>query len=157
MRDIEGPESDDLVLYAGWTFIEEPLHVALMGEDSRALALAWIAGTTRGLNLTYATAHMSKQNGFATLAAALALISYSEQKKTKPDISVHAQYEQANSASARVAARLGLLSSPALNFTINACGQSRIFAGSEAPLSAVLTTAKSIVTANVQKINSNIA
>lgn len=147
MLDIEGPESDALVVHSGWHFIEDPLHVALVNENGRTLAAAWIVATTRGLNLTYARSHAFASQGLATLAAACALVAYSREKNPMlraSGLNVHAQYEQANHASARVALRLGLQPAQDLSFTAHLPQGARYFIGSESPWPAALEKAQTI-------------
>ncbi len=149
IKDIEGPDSDALIDYAGWSFIEEPLHAALLDGESHTLALAWIAATTRGLNLTYIVAESAAGKGLAAMAVAQAVMAYGERRVdrlSKPRLSVHAQYERANQASARVAARLGLLPTPQLAFEVSKNGVIRYFEGSEAAWSTVFNQAITIAT-----------
>lgn len=148
IKDIEGPESDALIHYAGWSFIEEPLHVALLDDGLRPLALAWIAATTRGLNLTYIVAAFAEGKGLATYAVANAIVVYGERRAyqaSKRELTVHAQYEQINKGSSRVAARLGLLPADELGFDVNENGEVRYFSGSEASWNHVLKQAGSIL------------
>jgi len=144
INDIEGPESDALIEFAGWSFIEEPLHAALLDSESKALAIAWIAATTRGLNLTYIVAESSAGKGLATRALAHAVIAYGEHRNiSKPNLTVHAQYELENHASARVAERLGLVINSELAFRVDET--QRQFVGAEADWSDVIARAKLIV------------
>jgi hypothetical protein len=147
MRDIEGPQSDELIRHAGWSFTEEPLHVALVPDRTVALAIAWIAATTRGLNLTYAVAHSAEGKGLATFLTACAVVIYGQQRTSftrQAGLTVHAQFDQANQASANVAAHLGLVAEPALSFTVANGNGHRLFVGSEASWLSVLTKAKNV-------------
>jgi hypothetical protein len=147
MRDIEGPESDELVERAGLSFTEEPLHAALVYNGSKTLAVAWITATNRGLNLTYATSHSAQRRGLATLAAACAVLAYGEQRissSIKTALTVHAQYDQFNRASACIAHHLGFTAEPSLSFNVTINGQHRTFVGSEAPWLSVVSMAKVI-------------
>lgn len=148
MRDIEGPQSDELILHAGWSFTEEPLHVALVPDLAAALAVAWIAATTRGLNLTYAVAHSAEGKGLATFLTAYAVVIYSQQRASSASqagLTVHAQFDRANEASANVAAHLGFVTEPSLSFTVANGNGCRLFVGSEASWLSVLTKAKNVV------------
>lgn len=147
IKDIEGPESDALIDYAGWTFIEEPLHVALLDGEAHAVAIAWIAATTRGLNLTYIVAESEAGKGLAGLAVAQGIIAYAERRvdvSSASKLTVHAQYEKENLASARVAASLGLLPNKDLTFSAGGGDGARRFIGSEAGWVTVLARAQSI-------------
>jgi hypothetical protein len=146
LRDIEGPQSDELVDRSGWSFAEEPLHVALVDPSDKAVAAAWIAATTRGLNLTYVVAHCAQHRGLATWVTAWAVLVYA--KRGCPDrpldtLTAHAQYDATNQASAGVAHRLGLLPEPLLAFTVGS-NPVRQFIGSEAPWSRVLAQAQQL-------------
>lgn len=148
IKDIEGPESDALIEYAGWSFIEEPLHVTLLDNKSQPLAIAWIAATTRGLNLTYIVAEFATGNRLAAIAIAHAVMAYSERRIKRlsiANLTVHAQYERVNVASARVAAHLGLSATNQLAFDISEQGVVRYFEGREAAWSDVLAQAKLIL------------
>jgi RimJ/RimL family protein N-acetyltransferase len=141
IKDIEGPESDALLEFAGWSFIEEPLHLALVDNESKPLALTWIAATTRGLNLTYIVAESSAGKGLATRVLAHAILAYGERRNiSNPHLTVHAQYEHDNYASARVAEKLGLEINSELEFRVDATG--RKFIGREAAWSKALARAK---------------
>lgn len=141
IKDIEGPESDALLEFAGWSFIEEPLHLALVDSESKPLAIAWIAATTRGLNLTYIAAKSAAGNGLATRVLAHAVLAYSERRNiSKPHLTVHVQYEQENHASARVAEKLGLEINSELAFRVDKT--MRQFIGREARWSEVFARAK---------------
>lgn len=144
IKDIEGPESDALIEFAGWSFIEEPLHVALLDGESKPLAIAWIAATTRGLNLTYIVAEPATGKGLATRAVAYAIVAYGEHRNiSKPNLTVHAQYELENHASARVAERLGLVINSELAFNVDETNRQLV--GREADWGYVITRAKLIV------------
>lgn len=141
IKDIEGPESDALLEFAGWSFIEEPLHLALVDNESKPLAIAWIAATTRGLNLTYIAAKSAAGNGLATRAIAHAVLAYGERRNiSKLHLTVHAQYEQENHASSRVAEKLGLEINPELSFKFDET--KRQFVGRETKWSEVFARAK---------------
>ncbi len=140
-KDIEGPESDALLEFVCWSFIEEPLHIALVNSESKPLALAWVTATTRGLNLTYLAAESVAGNGLATRALAHAILAYSECRNiSNPNLTVHAQYEQENYASSRVAEKLGLEFNSELAFRVDKPW--RQFVGREAAWSDVLLRAR---------------
>lgn len=148
-RDIDGPESDELVQRGGWSFTEAPVFIALWDEAERVVAVAWIAATTRGLNLTYATASRVRGMGLAVAAVSVCILSYAHRadKVLQSGLTVHAQFDQANAASEAVAAKLGLLPQADLGFDAHWQGCLRHFKGSEALFSVACERAQALVDA----------
>jgi RimJ/RimL family protein N-acetyltransferase len=146
-RDIDGPESDDLVKLGGWAFTEEPVFAALWNEAGKVVAVGWVASTTRGLNLTYATASSVAGMGLAAAAVSVCILRYAQgvDQVMPPTLTVHAQFDEANAASEAVAAKLGLQPQAALGFDADWSGRLRRFEGREALFSVVCERAQAIL------------
>jgi hypothetical protein len=96
----------------------------------------------------------------ATFLAAYAVVIYSQQRASSTSqagLTVHAQFDRANQASANVAAHLGLVTEPSLSFTVADGNGCRLFVGSEASWLSVHTKAKDVVSQLLAKPSRGLA
>jgi RimJ/RimL family protein N-acetyltransferase len=109
--------------------------------------VGWVASTTRGLNLTYATASSVAGMGLAAAAVSVCILRYAQgvDQVMPPTLTVHAQFDEANAASEAVAAKLGLQPQAALGFDADWSGRLRRFEGREALFSVVCERAQGIL------------
>lgn len=139
----------------GWTYVAYPKCVMVL-DQAGVLSLGWAGRTRRrelgraGVNLAYASAARAEGKGFATLAAALALLELERSSDVGSEALVHAQFSCANPRSGSVAARLGLVPDDALKVHVPMAGEGRRraynegFLGMSAPWPQALERARQV-------------
>lgn len=148
MKDICGPDIDQILDKVGWQFIGAPLHKTLTNESGSAVAVGWTTLTSKGLNLSYVTATGYEGKGLAAIAIAYAILDYCEFgdymhfPKRFPrgidDIQIHAQFDATNHGSIRVAEKIGLQPCESLAFDVHLPDGPVKYIGSQAPFRKVI-------------------
>lgn len=125
LRDIVGEDINSVLAAMPWQFTGIASCVMALddedSEDARVCALAWATPTNytgAGLNLTYAVARGYQGRGLARDLSVLAVRSALQYQPDATGVRVHAQWDEDNIASARVATALGLRPAKSLAITV---------------------------------------
>ena len=150
MDDINGHNTKQVLAKVGWVYLEEPARALITTPGDEIAAIGWAAMTSRGLNLSYATAYDHEGRGLALIAIACAILVHSKVSShmlgaDPGQLQAHAQFRTTNPASKRVAEKLGLRPCRGLAFSVELPSGTVKYRGSQCGLSEVLDRCTEII------------